>query len=85
MTDSEHDDDRHASLRHVFEASLEAIPATLAAQLARLTVFPGDFDLAAATAVLQMPHPEADHALAQLLSASLSRGRRARPATDDSS
>lgn len=74
MTDLEHADERHASLQRVLDASLETIPPALATQLAMLAVFPGDFELAAAAAVLRLPTLEAEQVVGRLLTASLLSG-----------
>jgi predicted ATPase len=71
MSDMARDDDRHANLRRVLDLSLEAIQPSLARQLSRLGVFPGDFELDGAAAVLGLPRSEAERSITQLLSASL--------------
>jgi DNA-binding SARP family transcriptional activator/predicted ATPase len=62
---------RHASLGHVLDTTFDELDQGLAAIAPRLLVFPGDFDLTAATAVLGTPKIEAERDIARLLDASL--------------
>ena len=64
-------DPRHASLGHVLRASVDALEPGLAAVLPRLAVLPGDFDVATASAVMEMPPLDAERAMSSLLDASL--------------
>jgi hypothetical protein len=71
LAGAESDNTRHPSLGHVLDTTLDALDPGLAAIAPRLAVFPGDFDLTAATAVLGTPKPEAERDIARLLDASL--------------
>ena len=71
LADAERQPARHASLGHVLDATIDALDPGLAAIAPRLMVFPGDFDLAAATAVLGTSRVDAERDVARLLDASL--------------
>jgi DNA-binding SARP family transcriptional activator/predicted ATPase len=71
-------DTRHASLSHVLDSSLDLLDDRLAHLLPVIAVFPGDFDLPAATAVLGGPPSGAARDIERLFDASfLAPGTRA--------
>jgi DNA-binding SARP family transcriptional activator/predicted ATPase len=66
-----HVSSRHESLGHVLDTSVELLDEEVACSLPLLAVFPGDFDLAAATAVIDAPLARADRHVQRLFDASL--------------
>ncbi len=71
LSGSRRDGARHASLGHVLDTSVEALEPDLVTPLARLTVFPGDFDLAAVRPVTALPATDAERLVSRLLDTSL--------------
>jgi DNA-binding SARP family transcriptional activator/predicted ATPase len=64
-------DNRHRSLRHVLDATVDALSPELAEMLPRLAVFPGDFGLEAAAATLDVASIDAGSVLVELVDSSL--------------
>jgi DNA-binding SARP family transcriptional activator/predicted ATPase len=71
MTDWASNEERHANLRQVLASGLDSIAPELATRLSLLTVFTGDFELDAASAVLDVPRVETERTVTVLLGASL--------------
>jgi DNA-binding SARP family transcriptional activator len=71
LSGSGRDDPRHASLGRVLDTSIDLLEPGMTESLARLAVFPGDFDLAAVSPVTSLAAPDAERLVSWLLDASL--------------